>query len=239
MARLHYAWTMRSYPFPDALVEQIVDRRGTLHCYDRIHATRTALVVVDMQNGFLDPRWPTALPAARDIVPAINRLASALRASGGEVVWVSWCLDPAADVQWRVFFDHVLGAKAGERFRTIFGAGHEGQALWPELDYKTGEMMVGKTNFSGFSGSGGLLEAHLRAQRRDTVLVAGTVTNVCCESTARDAAFANFKTIMVADANAGRSDTDNLVAFSTFIRGFGDVMTVDEIIARLGVERAA
>lgn len=224
---------MSSYPFPPEFVAQIVSRRGALHCYDQLEPGRTALVVVDMQRGFLEPGWPTALASARAIVPAINRLAAAVRATGGEVVWVVWRLGPESADRWSVFFDHVLGRDAGEHFRTIFGAGHEGQALWPELDYQPGEAIIGKTNFSGFSGSRGALETHLRARGIDTLLIAGTVTNVCCESTAREAAFANFKTIMIADANAGRSETDNAVAFATFARAFGDVMSSGEAIDRL------
>jgi ureidoacrylate peracid hydrolase len=229
---------MTAYPFPPELVQRIVAQRGSLHCYDRLEPRRTALVVVDMQTGFLKEGWPTALDAARAIVPTINRLARAVRSAGGEVVWVVWRLGAGPEDRWEVFFGHVMGEAAAERFRTVFSTGHEGQALWPLLDYRAGEAIIGKTNFSGFSGSRGALERHLRERSLDTLLIAGTVTNVCCESTARDAAFANFKTIMIADANAGRSDVDNLVTFSTFIRAFGDVMTADEAIARLGAAPA-
>lgn len=224
---------MSSYPFPADLVEQIIARRGALHCYDHLEPANTALVVVDMQHGFLQEGWPTALASARTIVPTINRLARALRDAGGEVVWVVWQLDQAHSHRWDVFFDHVMGQAASERFRTVFTEGHEGQALWHELDYRPGEKIIGKTNFSGFSGSQGALERHLREHGIDTVLIAGTVTSVCCESTAREASFANLKTIMVADANAGRSDAENLATLSTFIRVFGDVMTADEVIGRL------
>jgi len=220
------------YPFPPELVTQIVARRGRLHCYDELDPRRTALVVVDMQRGFVDEHYGTSLHGARAIVPTINRLADALRRAGGAVVWVVWALDSHED-PWPVFFEHVLGPEASERFRDTFTIGHAGQALWSELDHRPGEAIIGKTNFSGFSGSGGALERHLRQAGCDTVLIAGTVTNVCCESTAREAAFANFRTIMVADANAGRSDTDNAVAFATFARAFGDVMSADEIIERL------
>lgn len=222
-----------TYPFPPELVEQIVERRGRLHCFDALDPRRTALVVVDMQRGFVDETYATALRGARAIVPNINRLAHAVRDTGGEVVWVVWALAPDHAPQWRVFFDEVMSTAGSTRFRETFTTGSDGQAIAPELDYHTDERIIGKTNFSGFSGSQGALEGHLRGRGLDTLLIAGTVTNVCCESTAREAAFANFRTIMVADANAGRSENDNLVAFSTFIRAFGDVMTADEIIARL------
>jgi len=162
----------------------------------------------------------------------VNRLAHAVRATGGTVVWIVWRVDPNSEKRWRVFFDHVLGSTASEHFRRVFSPGHEGQALWPELDYQPGDVLVEKTNFSGFSGSHGRLEASLRERGLDTLLIAGTVTNICCESTAREAAFLEFKTIMVSDANAGYSSTDNAVTFTTFMN-FGDVMSSGEVIERL------
>jgi len=95
----------------------------------------------------------------------------------------------------------------------VFSPGHEDQALWPELDYHPREIIVEKTNFSGFSGSRGRLEAYLRERGLDTLLIAGSLTNICCESTARETAFLEFKTIMVSDGNAGHSSTDNAVTF--------------------------
>ncbi len=224
---------MNGYPFPPDLVQHMLARRDALHCFERLDPARTALLVVDMQAGFLDPRWPTALASAREIVPTVNLLAEALRRAGGEVVWIGWEIGPDPADRWNVFFDHVLGAEAGRTFRTLFAPGHQAQKLWPGLEVRAGEAVIGKTNFSGFSGSRGRLERHLRDRGRDTVLVAGTVTAVCCESTAREAAFADFKTIMIADANAGRSDAENLHVFSTFLRVFGDVMTAAEVIDRL------
>src|SRR5262249_40787581 len=157
---------------------------------------KTALVVVDLQTGFLKDGWPTALPMARDVVPTVNRLAQAVRLAGGTVVWVVWRVDPDSEKRWRIFFDHGLGPGASEHFRRVFSPGHEGQALWPELDYRAGETIVEKTTFGEFSGSHGRLEACLRERGLDTLLIAGTVTNICCESTAREAAFLEFKTIM-------------------------------------------
>jgi isochorismate hydrolase len=77
----------------------------------------------------------------------------------------------------------------------------------------------------------------LRAEGFDTVLIGGTVTNVCCESSARDAMMMNFRTVMVADANAAMSDAEHNASLANFWHIFGDVMTVDHVIARLVAER--
>jgi hypothetical protein len=75
-------------------------------------------------------------------------------------------------------------------------------------------------------------------QGYDTVLITGTVTNVCCESSARDAMMLNFKTIMVSDANATRTDEEHNATLSTFYAIFGDVMDTDFLIGRLDANAA-
>jgi ureidoacrylate peracid hydrolase len=73
----------------------------------------------------------------------------------------------------------------------------------------------------------------LRNLGADTVLVAGTKTNVCCDSTARDAMMLDFKSVLVSDCCAALSDDEHLAALETFIQQFGDVMTADEVLERL------
>jgi len=65
------------------------------------------------------------------------------------------------------------------------------------------------------------------------VLITGCVTNVCCESTARDAMMLNFKTIMVSDGNAAANDQEHTNSLAAFYLNFGDVLTTDEVIEGL------
>ena len=74
------------------------------------------------------------------------------------------------------------------------------------------------------------LPARLRERSIDTVLIAGTMTNVCCEASARDAMMDGFKTILVSDANAARSDAEHVASLSTVAQFFGDVRTTDEML---------
>ena len=74
---------------------------------------------------------------------------------------------------------------------------------------------------------------YLHSRGIDTVLVAGTATNVCCESTARDAMMLNFKTIMVSDALAARSDELHAASLTAFYSKFGDVQTAAEVLQSL------
>ncbi len=74
----------------------------------------------------------------------------------------------------------------------------------------------------------------LRGLGLDTLLIAGTKTNVCCESTARDAMMLDFGVVMVSDATAALSDDEHRATLETMIQQFGDVLAVDEVLARLG-----
>jgi ureidoacrylate peracid hydrolase len=78
-------------PFvPDAaLVARVLARRGRLRAFERLEPARCALVVIDMQNAFVEEGAGHAwVPAAQSTCPAIERLAAALRAAGGCVAWV-------------------------------------------------------------------------------------------------------------------------------------------------------
>ena len=230
--------------YPRDVVDRVLARRGRLHAFESLESARTALLVVDMQTGFLREGSPGEMPSAREIVPGINRLADATRAAGGQVVWIISTYGPNESDRWPVLFDHIMSPERAAAFRGILTEGVEDHAVWPLLRQADGDAVVAKNRFSGFVGSAGRLESLLRERGIDTVLIVGTVTNVCCESTAREAAMLDFKTIMVSDANAGRSEAEDIETYSVFLAAFGDVMTADEVIALLeagpsGNEQAA
>lgn len=78
------------------------------------------------------------------------------------------------------------------------------------------------------------LEAQLIARRGiDTLLIGGTVTNVCCESTARDAMMLGYRTVMVADCNAAVTQENHQMSLQNFLVTFGDVQTTEQAIANL------
>lgn len=229
---------MNDIPYGDDLVERIIWRRGRLHTFETLEAASTALVVVDMQNAFMAPGAPLEIPMARDIVPAINRLADAVRRAGGHVIFLQMTQGPDKRDYWTILNEYVLSPDKGAELARALSKGAEGHALWPDLDVKPGDDIVLKNRFSGFCGTGGALAGLLRDKECDTVLIAGTVTNVCCESTAREAAMHDFKTVMVSNANASRSIEDDHRAYAAFIDAFGDVRTSDEVIALLEASAA-
>jgi nicotinamidase-related amidase len=226
------------YGVPQDIIDQIVARRGKLHSIERIDAARSALVVIDMQNYFMHPAFQSACPAARDIVPAIDRAARAVRAIGGRVVWIQTD-STGADQDWSYLHEHVLGPRRSAKRLSDLAKGSEGYALWPELELHASDLKLIKRRYSAFIHGSSPLESELRSRAIDTVLIAGTTTNVCCESTARDAMMLNFKTVMLADALAAPTEEAHVGTLTNCLMYFCDVMNVDELIACMAPQAAA
>ncbi len=218
---------MHKVTLPEELRKRLEQRRGAgrRHIFNAIAAHQTALLVVDMQNFFLE-----AIPTARGIVPNINRLASALRAAGGLVVWIRASHSETGRKAWSLFFDNFIAAPQGAEARRRLSPGHPAHELFSGLDIQSNDPIVDKDRFSAFIHGASDLEAILRDHGIDTVFVTGTNTNVCCESTARDAMMRDFKTFMIEDANAAIDDQEHIDGLRTFVQVFGDVITTDEAL---------
>lgn len=217
------------------IVDRVMARRGRLHLFDTLDPARTALVVIDMQPTFCAEGAPAEVPLSRAIVPAINRCAAGVRAAGGTVVWVTHAnVGTGKGSDWANFFDHFVADAVRERTIESLSPGGEGQRLWPDLEPDPADVFLQKNRYSALIPGSSHLERVLRGLAIDTLLIAGTKTNVCCESTARDAMMMDFKVVMVEDACAALSDEEHRATLETIIQQFGDVMRTDEVLARLG-----
>lgn len=199
------------------------ERRGRRFAYASLVPERTALVVVDMVPFFI-----TQNPYCRGIVPNIHVLAEAMRQSGGHVAWVLPA--SAAPSRWAVEF---YGEKVAEMFAASGGTGAAHTRLAPYFLPEHHDMVVEKTAASAFFPNACPLRDLLKKKDINTVLVAGTVTNVCCESTVRDAATLGYRVIMVADANAAKCDADHNATLHTVYRSFADVRPTAHVLAML------
>ena len=216
---------------PEAIAK-VTRRSGRQHPFDTLDPRKTALVVIDMQNHFMAPGFMAETPVARQIVPNVNRLATALRDMGGHVVWIQNVTNDTWE-SWSVYHNFLqMTERAKVRYASMED-GAKGHALWPELDVRPQDVCMNKRRYSAFLQGSSDIEAHLRGRGIDSVMVVGVATQVCCESTARDACMLNFKTLMISDACA--TDTDELhnASLNAFYQNFGDVQTVDEAIASL------
>ena len=229
---------MHPTELPSYVVDRIVSRRGRLHGFERVDSSKTALVVVDMQNVFCAPGAAVEVPVAREIVPNINRLARATRDNGGLVAWVQMTVPRHED--WALVLDHLVTPEVGSATLAGIKPGSEGHKLWPQMEPAPGDLYVAKNRFSAFLPSSSNIAEILRGRGVEYVIITGTLTNVCCESSARDAAMMDFKTFMVSDANAAITDDAHVATLTSFIGSFGDVRSTDEMVSMLetGAQKA-
>jgi ureidoacrylate peracid hydrolase len=224
---------MHKIAIPQSVVDRVIARRGRAHIHDDLDPARSALVVVDMQNAFMLPGVAHALCLeAQEIVPNINRVAQAVRETGGAVVWIQTAYTDETRTDWSAYYDLSKPEQNKKRAEAL-ARGSKGYQLWDRLDAAPDDIYVEKNRFSAFIQNSSNLAEVLRARNIDTILVTGTVTNVCCESTARDAMMCNFKTVMVSDGNAAATDEDHNASLAAFYLTFGDVMSTDMLIGCL------
>lgn len=220
-------------PHPE-WVARVVARRGRLHAFESIDPRRCALVVVDMQNSFVKEGAGHAwVPAAAATCPAIERLAAGLRDAGGLVAWVLNTFTAESVQSWSHFHRELSSPRGFELRSRTMSPGHEGHALYADLHPCPGDLIVPKTRYSAFVPGSSDLHEQLQARGIDTVLIAGTATNVCCESTGRDAMMLNYRTVMVSDACSATSVAEHEASLCGFLLNFGDVQTVDEVMQAL------
>ncbi len=156
---------------------------------------RTAFLVIDMTNDFLAPGFPMESPEGRELIPRLNALAEACRARGIPVIYTSHAHDPEGSDMGRMA-DVFRNVREGRMLR----AGTAGAELYPEIARQPSDWLLIKTRYSAFQNTS--LDATLRGKGIDTVIIGGVATNVCCESTAREAFFRDYKVVFLSDGTA-------------------------------------
>lgn len=215
------------------MVARVMKRRGgKLHAIDSVEPAKTALVVIDMQNVWVKPDMAAYTPYCEAIVPNINRLAAATRAAGGTVFWVRAIYGDDAPHTWRSYMEFLSPEFLGDMLDALT-EGHEGAALWHDLDVQPGDQHVIKRRFSALIQGSSDLGQRCEKAGIDTLIITGTATNICCESTARDAFMLNYRTMVVSDANATVSDEAHNASLNALFTRFADVFSTDEVTGLL------
>ena len=215
------------------LIEQLTrERGGRLHLFDEIDPARTAHVIVDLQNGFMEPGAPVEVPTAREIVPNVNAISSAIRRAGGVNIFIQFTTPPDALETWSSFYTR-FKPESRKAHQEAFAPNAHYWQLWPDLDVHGSDLKVNKGRFAAFIP--GTCDLHQILQERgiDTLIVTGTLTNCCCESTARDAMQFNYKVIFVSDGNAALSDAEHNATLNNMCALFADVLSTDEVVDAL------
>ena len=191
-----------------------------------IERERTALLVIDMQNDFVKEGAILEVPKIRSQIPKIKRLIETCRELEVPVIYTKQVYRPDSKVRTLIMDMLPLLAKDGLR------DGTEGAEIYHEIEPKHGDTIVKKMGFNAFYNTD--LESVLRningRRNVDTVVICGTVTNICCESTARGAFERDYKVVFGSDITSTWTDEFQTLALKIIAYAFGRVMTCDEII---------
>jgi nicotinamidase-related amidase len=187
----------------------------------RLNTAASALLVVDMQQFFLDAASPTFTCGGVAILPTVKRLMAAFRRANRPVI----------------FTRHVH--HSGDLDSGIMGWWWEGKCIegspqseiHPELAPLPGEKVVFKHRYSAFYNTD--LETVLRCLKVEDIVVAGTMTNMCCESTARDAYYRDYRVFFLADGTGTINEEMHLASLLNLAFGFAYVTTSDTIAAQI------
>ena len=198
-----------------------------------IDPARCALIVIDMQNAFVAEGAPFETPGARHMIPLLERLIRRARASKMPIVWTqSDHRPPYGGLMLSKFpaiaKDRILwqGEPSFQMYTQMMQP-HEGA-----LEYR-----IVKHKFDAFFETD--LDAILRYHHVDTVIITGTATNACCESTARSAFMRDYKVVFPSDANATFDEAMHRATLVNIDLLFGRVMTTDELLAEIDTHAAA
>ena len=230
---------MHKISIPAYVDERSMQRRGRVKIFDSIDPARTAHIIVDLQNSFMAPGAVSEIATAREIVPNVNSISAACRATGALNVFLQHTVDAKSHETWSTWFDYFAHAERRQRMDEAFAEGSFGHQLWPLLEITNADIKVKKYRFGAFVEGASGLHGILQARGIDTLIITGTATNVCCESTARDAMMMNYKVIFVADGCATFTDAEHNATLGNMRAIFADVRMASEVVGLLSRKTGA
>lgn len=163
-----------------------------VHDQVRVDPARTALVVVDMQNDFVKEGGTLVVPDAEGTIPEIQQLLSLARDSGIKIVFTQ-DTHTEGDPEWEIWPEHTR-------------EGSWGWEIVPDLAPRDDELVTRKVRYDAFYGTH--LDHFLRLWNVDTIIVCGTVANICVHYTAASAALRWYKVIIPRDATSALDPFD-------------------------------
>ena len=216
----------------DFVKERLARIRGELRLYKDLQPGDTAFVIIDMQNAFVAEGGVIEVPASREIIPVINRMAAECRALGVPVIWIR-SHHPKGGSDWRHFFDHFVRPERREAAAAALSDDAPTSRFHPDMDIGDEDYIVIKNRYSCLIPGASSLERLLRSLGCDTLLLAGTKTNICVESTARDAMMLDFRVVVLSDATAALTDEEHQASLNVLIQEFADILVTDEVVEEL------
>ncbi|MEJ7669609.1 MAG: isochorismatase family cysteine hydrolase [Casimicrobiaceae bacterium] len=191
--------------------------------YFRIDPKRCALLVIDMQNSFVEKGAVFEAPKGREIIPNINRLVAVARTLDVPVIWTQSDHSPPGGGMILERYPVIKNTKElwkGDRSFDLYA-----DMVQPEeRDHR-----IIKHKYDAFHDTD--LRTALKNMGKDTIIITGVATEVCCESTARAAFFNDFKVVFLRDATGAFNPDFQDLTCDRMDRLFARVVRTDELVA--------
>ena len=191
---------------------------------------QTALINVDLQSVFVEGS-PIAAPDGPLILERANELGTRCRAAGIKIIHTRHVLRPDG-TNTGVYATIFPDSDSGTMYEN-----NEATGLHPGLHVEEGDIGLDKPRYGAFYGTD--LELILRSNAIDSVIVTGIATNVCCETTAREANARDFKVFFMSDGTCtfdmeGSTAAEiQKVTCSSLAFGFAQVLTTADMIGKI------
>jgi len=203
----------------------------------RLEPGRTALLVVDMQRGFVDPGHALEVPAARDIVPAIRSLLAAFRDRRLPIAFSEFVYAPSIPLLVGELHPEHRPAWPGDvpgfgRPSSSCLDGDASAETVPALAPEAGEIVIRKHWYDAFAGTP--LDGALRARGVTSLVLAGTMTDICVLATVVGAFNREYRIAVVEDGTATLSSEIQRATLDIVRRAYGRVVSSKEIVDTVG-----
>jgi len=190
-----------------------------------INPSRTALIIIDMQNAFVAEDGTYQSAEARQMVPRLEKLIAFAREHRLPLIWTqSDHRPPYGGILLRKF--------PAIREDRVLWKGDPSFELYADMPQPLDdEYRVVKHKYDAFFETD--LDAILRNKGITTVIITGTATNVCCESTARSAFFRDYNVVFPSDCNGTFDPEMQAATLKTIDMFFGRVLPLEELLTEM------
>jgi nicotinamidase-related amidase len=190
----------------------------------KLNRDRSALLVIDMQRFFLDPGSPTFTCGGLAVLPNVQRLIGAFRGARRPVIFTRHVHHP----------DGLDAGIMGWWWQGMCREGTPESEVQDEIAPLSSEKVILKHRYSAFYNTD--LETVLRCLRVEDLVICGIMTNMCCESTARDAYYRDYRLFFPADATGSINEQMHLASLLNLAYGFAYVTTVEEVLVQMDMK---
>jgi nicotinamidase-related amidase len=186
-----------------------------------LDADHSALLVIDMQKFFLNPQSPSFTCGGIAILPEVSRLIATFRKTNRPVIYTRHVHHP----------DHLDSGIMAWWWKGMCIEGSPESEIHPDLAPLPGEKTIFKQRYSAFYNTD--LETVLRCLKIEDLVITGVMTGMCCESTARDAYYRDYRVFFLADGTGSINEEMHYASLLNLAFGFAYVTKTDQIIAAL------